>query len=183
MKFLSQIRGYWANKTFHYSVLILIALLGVVLPTWHYQLSTWITPLILGIIAAALTEQDDSLTGRLKTISLALICFAIATFSIEILFHHPLLFAIGLALSTFGFIMLGAISSRYASIAFGSLLIAVYTMIGEHQSPGFWFQPTLLLAGALWYYLLSIVWLVLFPNRPVKENLAAVFSIWRTTSP
>ncbi|QMV16486.1 YccS family putative transporter [Vibrio spartinae] len=175
MKFLSRVRGYWANKTFHYSVLILIALLGVVVPTWHYQLSTWITPLILGIIAAALTEQDDSIIGRLKTIGLALICFAIATFSIEILFYHPILFAIGLSISTFGFIMLGAISSRYASIAFGSLLIAVYTMIGEHQSPGFWFQPTLLLAGALWYFLISIVWLILFPNRPVQQNLSAVF--------
>ncbi|MDW6004571.1 YccS family putative transporter [Vibrio mangrovi] len=175
MKFLSQIRGYWANKTFHYSVLILIALLGVVIPTWHYQLSIWVTPLILGIIAAALTEQDDSITGRLKTIGLALICFAIATFSIEILFDYPLLFAIGLSLSTFGFIMLGAISSRYASIAFGSLLIAVYTMIGARQSPDFWFQPTLLLAGALWYYLVSVIWLVLFPNRPVQHNLALVF--------
>lgn len=84
---INQLRLYWANKTVNYSVLILLTLLGVVIPAWYYQLNTWITPLILGVIAAALADRDDRFSGRLKSIILTLICFAIAAFSIEILFQ------------------------------------------------------------------------------------------------
>ena len=125
MQLFSQLRLYWANKTVNYSLLILVTLLGVVIPTWYYELNSLIIPLILGIIAAALAESDDKFTGRIKSITLTLICFAIAAFSIELLFNTPVFFAIGLFTSTFGFIMLGAIGPRYASIAFGSLLIAI----------------------------------------------------------
>ncbi len=175
MYLLKRLRVLWANKTINYSVLIFIALLGVVVPTWYYDLNTWVTPLILGVIAAALAERDDSLTGRLKAITLTFFCFAIAALSIEILFKTPVLFAIGLFISTFGFIMLGAIGSRYASIAFGSLLIAIYTMLGAHQSTNIWFQPLLLLTGTAWYYFLSIIWYVLWPMQPVQQSLANVF--------
>lgn len=105
---INQLRLYWANKTVNYSVLILLTLLGVVIPAWYYQLNTWITPLILRVIAAALADRDDRFSGRLKSIILTLICFAIAAFSIEILFQTPWLFALGLFTSSFGFIMLGA---------------------------------------------------------------------------
>ncbi|MDI8083807.1 YccS/YhfK family membrane protein, partial [Salmonella enterica subsp. enterica serovar Kentucky] len=39
-------------------------------------------------------------------------------------------FALGLTLSTSGFILLGGLGQRYATIAFGALLIAIYTMLG-----------------------------------------------------
>lgn len=175
MPLSSKIRLYWANKTVNYSILILITLLGVVIPAWHYNLNTWITPLILGVIAAALAESDDSFSGRLKSLTLTFICFAIAAFSIELLFHTPPLFAIGLFISSFGFIILGAIGPRYASIAFGSLLIAIYTMLGAHQSVNLWFQPVLLLTGAAWYYFMSMIWHMFWPMQPVQQSLANVF--------
>ncbi|MCG9783826.1 YccS family putative transporter [Vibrio brasiliensis] len=175
MNLFSQLRHYWANKTINYSLLILVTLLGVVVPAWYFQLNAYIIPLILGVIAAALAESDDSFTGRLKSQFLTLICFAIAAFSIELLFNTPWLFAIGLFSSTFGFIMLGAIGPRYASIAFGSLLIAIYAMLGAHQSPNIWFQPLMLLSGAAWYYLMSMIWHALWPMQPVQQSLAHVF--------
>ncbi len=176
LKLLSnKIRAYWVNKTINYAIMILIALLGVVLPTWYYQLNLWITPLILGVIAAALAEQEDSLSGRFKAFGLTLPSFAIATFSIEILFDYPIYFAIGLFTSTFGFTMLGAIGARYASIAFGSLLIAIYTMIGANQSDTLWFQPALLLSGAIWYFFVSTLWLIFAPRQPLRHSLSNVF--------
>ncbi|OLQ84855.1 TIGR01666 family membrane protein [Vibrio ponticus] len=175
MHFLSQLRNYWTNKTFNYSLLILTTLLGVVLPAWYYQLNTLIIPLILGVIAAALAESDDSFTGRIKSVTLTLICFAFASFSIELLFDHPPLFAIGLFISTFGFIMLGSIGPRYASIAFGSLLIAIYTMLGAHESTNLWFQPLMLLTGAIWYFFMSMLWHMFWPMQPVQQGLANVF--------
>ncbi len=175
MNFTSQLRHYWANKTFNYSLLILVTLLGVVIPTWHFQLNELIVPLILGVIAAALAESDDSFTGRLKSQSLTLVCFAIAAFSIELLFELPWLFATGLFISTFAFIMLGTIGPRYASIAFGSLLIAIYTMLGASETASLWFQPIMLLTGAAWYYFVSMIWHALWPLQPVQQSLANVF--------
>lgn len=175
MQLTKQLRLYWANKTINYSVLILVTLLGVVIPAWHYNLNTWVTPLILGVIAAALAERDDSFTGRLKAISLTFICFAVASFSIELLFDTPAFFAVGLFISTFGFTMLGAMGARYASIAFGSLLIAIYAMLGADQSTNIWFQPLLLLTGSAWYYLVSMLWHALWPTQPVQQDLANVF--------
>ncbi|MEZ8104358.1 YccS family putative transporter [Vibrio cortegadensis] len=175
MKLPVKLRLYWANKTINYSILILITLMGVVLPAWYYEQHTLITPLILGVIAAALAESEDNFSGRVKAITLTFICFAIAAFSIEILFNTPWLFAIGLFLSTFGFIMLGAIGPRYASIAFGSLLIAIYTMLGAHESTNLWFQPLLLLSGTAWYFFMSMIWHIFWPMQPVQQNLANVF--------
>lgn len=175
MQAASKFRLYWANKTINYSILILITLLGVVIPAWHFGQNTLITPLILGVIAAALAESDDSFMGRIKALILTFICFAVAAFSIEILFHTPWLFATGLFISTFGFIMLGAIGPKYASIAFGSLLIAIYTMLGAHESTNIWFQPLLLLTGAAWYYFMSMIWQMFWPLQPVQLSLANVF--------
>ncbi|EGR3029431.1 TIGR01666 family membrane protein [Vibrio parahaemolyticus] len=175
MQAASKFRLYWANKTINYSILILITLLGVVIPAWYFGQNTLITPLILGVIAAALAESDDSFMGRIKALILTFICFAVAAFSIEILFHTPWLFATGLFISTFGFIMLGAIGPKYASIAFGSLLIAIYTMLGAHESTNIWFQPLLLLTGAAWYYFMSMIWQMFWPLQPVQLNLANVF--------
>ncbi|ELP5729966.1 TIGR01666 family membrane protein [Vibrio vulnificus] len=171
-----KLRHFWANKTISYSVLILLTLLGVVVPAWYFGQNNLITPLILGVIAAALAESDDSFSGRIKALFLTFLCFAIAAFSIELLFDTPWLFAIGLFVSTFGFIMLGAVGPKYASIAFGSLLIAIYTMLGAHQSTNIWFQPALLLSGAAWYYFMSMVWQIIWPMQPVQQSLANVFS-------
>lgn len=175
MNFTNQLRLYWANKTINYCLLILITLLGVVIPAWHFQLDREIIPLILGVIAAALAESDASFTGRLKAVTLTFVCFGIASLSIEILFKLPWLFAAGLFISTFGFIMLGAVGPRYASIAFGSLLIAIYTMLGAHESTDIWFQPAMLLTGAAWYYFVSMIWHAFWPMQPVQHSLANVF--------
>lgn len=128
------LRRYWANDRINYSIRVFIALVGVALPCWYLNAKPEITPLVLGIIAAALAETDDNLSGRIKALITTLICFVVAAFSIELLFPYPPLFAIGLFCSTFGFIMLGAMGPRYASIAFASLLLAVYTMLGAEQS-------------------------------------------------
>ncbi|AUI87840.1 TIGR01666 family membrane protein [Vibrio azureus] len=168
-------RLYWSNQTINYSVLILLTLLGVVVPAWYLGQHAFITPLILGVIAAAIAESDDSFTGRLKALLLTFLCFAIAAFSIELLFDSPWFFGFGLFVSTFGFIMLGAIGPKYASIAFGSLLIAIYTMLGAQQWTTVWLQPLLLLSGAAWYYLMSMIWQIFWPLQPVQQSLATVF--------
>ncbi|RWR01988.1 membrane protein [[Pantoea] beijingensis] len=169
------LRRYVFNSTCLYNVRIFLALAGTVGVPWWLQQVTWTIPLTLGVVAAALTDLDDRLSGRLRNLIITLISFCIASVSIERLFPYPWLFIVGLAVSTWGFILLGALGQRYATIAFGALLIAIYTMLGIGLFPQWYLQPALLLIGAIWYNLLTLTGHLLFPIRPLQENLARSF--------
>ena len=156
---------------------VLLALTGVVawcFATGHIDA---VVSALLGVIACALAETEDHWRNRLATLLLTLACFAISAFSVQWLFPYPLLFAIGLPLSTFALVMLGAASERYATVAGATLLLAVYSMIGADQAHAgpWWYQPSLLLAGAAWYGALSLLWSVLAPQQAVRLSLARLF--------
>lgn len=120
----------------------------------------------MGIIASALSETDDSWEGRFQALLVTLACFASASFIVQWLFPWPWLFALGLAVSTFTLIMLGAIGQRYATIASGTLILSIYSMINIEQHGGMdedvAYRQLLLLAGAAWYGVISIIWCALF---------------------
>ncbi|MGL5673941.1 MAG: YccS family putative transporter [Plesiomonas shigelloides] len=120
--------------------------------------------MVLNVLLAAIAVNRD-------------LCFFIASVSIEILFPYPWLFAIGLLISSFCFTMLGAIGQRYATISFGALLIAIYTMLGVTLYDTWYQQPLLLLAGAVWYSLIALLSHALRPVRPVQENLANCYEL------
>nr|VUD29828.1 efflux (PET) family inner membrane protein YccS [Raoultella sp. NCTC 9187] len=145
-------------------------------PWWLGEVKLTI-PLTLGVVAAALTDLDDRLTGRLRNLAITLVCFFIASASVELLFPWPWLFALGLTLSTTGFILLGGLGQRYATIAFGALLIAIYTMLGVTLYDRWYLQPLFLLTGAVWYNLLTLAGHIIFPIRPLQDNLARSYEL------
>lgn len=170
-----RLRRYAFNSAWLYNLRILLALSGAAAVPWWLHQIIWTIPLTLGVVAAALTDLDDRLSGRLRNLLITLVCFCIASVSIELLFPYPWLFIIGLAVSTCVFILLGALGQRYATIAFGALLIAIYTMLGIGLFPQWYLQPALLLLGAIWYNLLTLTGHLLFPIRPLQENIARSF--------
>ncbi|GAA0327270.1 YccS family putative transporter [Morganella psychrotolerans] len=176
---LAAFRGfsrYIYNSHFLYYTRIFIALTGTTLVPWLLHMPAKVTiALTLGMVAAALTDLDDRLVGRLRNLFITLISFFVASASIELLFDHHILFMAGLALSTSGFILLGALGQRYATIAFGALLIAIYTMLGKNLFDDWYQQPLLLLAGAVWYNLLTLTGHLLFPIRPLQDNLSRYY--------
>ncbi|AZE91726.1 YccS family putative transporter [Pseudomonas orientalis] len=177
--FKQSLRRLWALDKFSYSIRVFIALTGSMALCWYQDEMTLLIPLFLGIIASALAETDDSWQGRLNALAVTLVCFSIAALSVELLFPYPWIFAISLALATFGLTMLGALGERYGAIASATLILSVYTMIGVDQRGGavsdFWHEPLLLVAGAAWYGVLSVLWQALFSNQPVQQSLARLF--------
>lgn len=166
------LRRYTLNSTWLYNARIFIALCGsTALPWWLGEVKLTI-PLTLGVVAGALADLDDRLAGRLRNLVITLICFFIASASVELLFPWPWLFALGLTVSTSTFILLGGLGQRYATIAFGALLIAIYTMLGVSLYDQWYQQPVLLLLGAVWYNLLTLAGHLIFPIRPLQDNLA-----------
>ncbi|HGN0867222.1 TPA: YccS family putative transporter [Providencia alcalifaciens] len=173
---LTSYRRVLYNSHILYYIRILIALTGTTLVPWLLGLEPKVTiPLTLGVVAAALTDLDDRLTGRIKNLIITLFCFLIASVSIELLFPYPVLFFFGLAFSTCGFILLGALGQRYATIAFGALLIAIYTMLGVPIFDTWYIQPALLLTGAIWYNILTLIGHILFPVRPLQDAITQCY--------
>ena len=128
--FRQSLRRLWALDKFSYSVRVFIALTGSMALCWYQDEMGLLIPLFLGIIASALAETDDSWQGRLNALAVTLVCFSIAALSVELLFPYPVIFAIALALASFGLTMLGALGERYGAIASATLILSVYTMIG-----------------------------------------------------
>lgn len=174
------LRRLWAQDAFVYSLRVFVALSGAMALCWWIGRVPLVIPAFLGIIASALAETDDSWRGRLRALLVTLACFAAAAFSVKALLAWPLAFVVGLAVSTFGFTMLGALGERYRAIALATVILALYTAISvvpgqAVASTAFWHVPALLLAGAAWYGLLSLGWCVLFPHQPVRQNLARLY--------
>ncbi|MGZ0657569.1 YccS family putative transporter [Coraliomargarita sp. W4R53] len=132
--------------------------------------------LTLGVLAGALSETDDHPKGRIKSMTLKVIGFAVASASAELLKFSPVLLGVGFILSTIGFVMIGGIGERYRGITFGALLVGIYTMIGSEISPNWYLQPILLTSGALVYGLFSLTLLYVRPYRLLEQQLASGFA-------
>lgn len=176
---LVYLRRLWSHDKTLDSLKVALAFAGVVVFCLGTANEDWLIGLILGIIAAALAESPDRVAGRMKALLVTLVCFGVTSFSVRLLFPYPWLFATGLALSTFAFVMLGALGERYATIATASVILAIYTMLGVAQHADntvpFLHDPLLLLAGAGWYGVISLVAAALFANRPASQVVSQVF--------
>ncbi|WP_346796894.1 YccS family putative transporter [Halomonas sp. Bachu 37] len=174
------LRRLWTLDKFAYSLRVFLAFSGALALSWGQDDIALVIPLFLGIIASALSETDDSWQGRLQALLVTLGCFAIASLSVQWLYPWPWLFAAGLGAATFSLIMLGAVGQRYATIASGTLILAIYSMINIEQhggvpEQGVWPLTLLLLSGAAWYGLISVVWCALFSRQPVKQSMARLY--------
>lgn len=172
------LRRLWALEKFSYSLRVFIALSGSLALCWAQGWMQALIPLFLGVIASALAETDDSWQGRLGALLVTLLCFSAAAYTVELLFPYPWLFVMALALASFLLTMLGALGERYATLGWATLILAIYSMIGAEQrggSAGLGPEPLLLVAGAAWYGLLSVIWQALFANQPVQHSLARLF--------
>jgi YccS/YhfK family integral membrane protein len=176
--FRHSLRRLWALDKFSYSLRVFIALTGALALSWAQDWMQAMIPLFLGVIASALAETDDSWQGRLTALLVTLGCFSAAAYAVEWLFPYPWLFVGALALASFALTMLGALGERYATLGSATLILAIYSMIGVEQRggvAGLWLEPLLLVAGAAWYGVLSVIWNALFANQPVQHSLARLF--------
>ena len=115
-------------------------------------------PLTLGTIAGGLVDLDNRLSGRLKNLFYTLIAFAISSLVIQVTFVDHYLFILIMAILTFLFTMLGAIGQRYNTIAFGSLVVALYTILAYDPNQIWFINPLLILVGTSLYSFLTKQW-------------------------
>ena len=159
-----------------YNVRMLIAFVGTAFVPYllDFQLAT--IPLTLGVVAAGISDIDDRFSVRIMNLIYTYIGFFITAASVQLLFPYPFAFAFGLIASCIGWILLGSLGRRYATIAYGCLVGSVYTMLGVHLFEDWYLQPALLVIGAAWYGLISTISFLLFPVRQLQDQLSASYN-------
>lgn len=178
--FSQTIHKVWSFEKFACSARVFIALTGAMaFCWWNHQLSL-VVPLFLGVIASALAETEDNWRGRVKATIVTLISFSVTALAFTTVFTHAWLFVVLLVGLSFSLTMLGALGSRYSTIGMATLILSIYSMINTQQHINtngvvLWVDSLVLVIGAAWYGLLSIVWSVFFANQPVQQALSLLF--------
>lgn len=174
---IQSIRRYTSNALFMYCGQIFIVFLGTTLGLYYIGCIEYIVPITLGAIAAALTDFDDRLSVRLRSLVYVCCLFFITSSILESLATQPLFFVIYLSISSAFFILLGSLGQRYAAISFGTILLSIYTMFGFGEYTTWYFQPICFVVGAIWYSLTSIIFYLLKPTLFVQDSSAQTFSL------
>ena len=173
---LTRIKQATYNTTFMYNLRMVIAFAGTAFVPYFmgYQIAT--IPLTLGVVAAGLSDIDDRFSVRIMNLIYTYIGFFITAASVYFLFPYPIIFALGLIVSCIGWILLGSLGRRYATISYGCLVISVYSMLGVGLFDHWYIQPLLLVIGAAWYGVISTISFLLFPVRQVQDKLSQCYS-------
>ena len=159
------------NSSYMYALRMVVAFSGTAFFPYYIHQQILTIPLTLGVVAAAISNIDDRFSVHLRNLFYTYIGFFIAASSVQLLFPYPWLFSLGLIASCIVLILLGSLGSRYATISYGALVVAVYAMLGVNLFDYWYQQPLYLVLGAMWYGLLTSISYLVFPVRKLQDNL------------
>ncbi len=156
----------------------LLALSCVLGLGWRLGWQTELMPVVLGVMASAFSESDDHWRGRLQAHLLSVLAFVLMIAAVWLALPSPWWLAAALALSAFGLTMLGALGERYRAIAFGALVLFIYTALSaqNNRDQALDVAPYLL-GGAAWYGLVSVLWAAAWPKPTVRHRLSRLYAL------
>lgn len=140
-----------------------------------FDLREAVVALILGVIAGGLADMDHRAGGRVRNMLIILPVFGLSALLTQVLQGSPLFLLLFMALLAFATTMLGALDSRFRTIAFCSLVVAIYTLLADNAALAWYLNPLLIMLGTLICQLSMLGFQLLFPNHPVQQSLAASF--------
>lgn len=153
-------------------------LLSCAMASLVVYLNGWIdyfSPVILGIIAGGLVDLDNGLIGKLKNLFYTLLAFAISSLSVQLSYANLMWLTLVLTVQAFVFTFAGAVGTRFRTIAFGTLAVAVYTTLTHRPEAPIYLNTLGILLGALLYSGAALLTHLLFPHRLVQENVAYAY--------
>lgn len=139
-------------------------------------------PVLLGVVASALSESDDSWRGKLRAQAMALLVFAVLACAVRALSPWPLAQALLLAGAGVSLTLMGSMSERYTAIALGSMVFAIFTgLVAHSDTPSTPLTTPLMLAGAAWYGAVTVLWSALWPEPPCATACLGCTCCWVST--
>ena len=133
--------------------------------------------LALGSISCGLADTSSVTKYRIVDYLISIPLFFIIALGVTIVFPYSILFCLSLAIVSFVFFMLAALSPRLGSIGFASLLLAVYAMLLHHNGQPIWQIPLWLTLGSIWYVLWQCLAIYFLPNQESKDILSDLYQI------
>ena len=136
-------------------------------------------PLLLGVIASALAETDDNWRARLGAQVTTLGCFALVIMAVNSSLAQPALLMAVFVAAAFLLTLLGALGERYRTMAAATLIMSLYAALAAQSNASHALagqQEILLLSGAAWHGVISVVWAAAFPMLPVEQQLAQLYA-------
>ena len=158
------------------NVPMLVSMVIAALWVWYSKNTMESSALFLGIIAGVLVDLDDGFAGRLRNLFFTLVYFSLAAALVQWTYGHPLAFSLLMVCAAFSLTMLGAVDMRYRTIAFGTLLVMLYTILTYAPHLPWYTNPLMLICGTCLFSLCTLVLHVLFPDRPVQDSLASAYA-------
>lgn len=168
----------WRMEAFASGLRALLALASVMAAGWYLGQTEALIPLLLGVIASALAESDDSWRGQLRVQLLTLLSFTGVAWAVHLCQPYPFGLMAVLAVAAFVLTMLGAIGDRYRTLAVATLIMAIYAALASDPQASERVLPwslVWLLCGAAWHGLISVLWAAVFPALPVRQKLAQLY--------
>ncbi len=153
-----------------------VALLCVLLLGWWAGWEHSFMPAMLGVIASALAESDDGWRGRLRAQGLTLAAFAAVGLAVQASQPLPLLQAGVLAAAALVLTLIGALGERYRAVALAALVFAIYIAMLAHQGRSDR-ALALLLLGAAWYGVVSVLWAALLPRATLRHRMSRLYAL------
>lgn len=155
-----------------------LAFAGIMAVCWVLDWTQALIPLLLGVIASALAETDDDWRGRSLAMMMTLLSFALVIAAVHVSLSRPTHLMSVFVAAAFLLTLLGALGGRYRAIATATLIMSLYAAMAidpQARRPLAQGQDLLLLAGAAWYGLVSVLWSAALPKIPVEQNLARLY--------
>lgn len=163
--FLENPENLWALRISFSAILALSIFYALGIPGAGLTVS-------MGIVATALTENDIHIKSSLRSTLVISFLFFVFSSLVQLLLPYPLIFGFFLILSTFFITLAGELKSKYNNLAFGSVLIILYSMF-IYQPGTDWFRiPSLFIVAVVIYMTTSIIILLLNPYQNLQNELA-----------
>lgn len=153
-----------------------VALLCVLLLGWWAGWEHNFMPAMLGVIASALAESDDGWRGRLRAQGLTLAAFAVVGLAVQASQPLPWLQAGVVAAAALVLTLVGALGERYRAVALAALVFAIYIAMLAHQGRSDR-ALALLLLGATWYGVVSVLWAALLPRATLRHRMSRLYAL------
>ncbi|UKT64987.1 FUSC family protein [Pedobacter mucosus] len=120
----------------------------------------------LGVVLICLTDLPDNRPNKIKTAAWSIFFFVLTALLVSLSRLHPVLNAIVLCSLAFIFCLLAVLGNRMAVIGMTSLVLAVFVLGFDPQSP-LHFSLYILL-GSIWYYSVSLIQIIILPYRSIN---------------
>ncbi len=162
---LKLIRNFTGGTNFNNAIkATLSAVIPVLIFSNFGSLQTGLT-IALGALFTLPSDIPSNLNHKVKGISVSVLFFSIANLLVNLTYPYPILFVPVFCIMVFLLSMLAVYGQRATMVAFSTLLIISISFAHLHSGWEMIRHSLLLLAGGLFYLLISVLFHYLFPHR------------------